>query len=72
MGVNVCTDSHHPDYCDIDLLREHLKANAINLNDIRGDIGETILFNAALIADEDKAREMMKFMVEEQSKKPTF
>ena len=35
------------------------------INDIRGEIGETILFSAALIKDEDKALEMMRFMIEE-------
>ena len=63
---NISTDPQHPAYCDIDALREHLSTSTVVLNEIRGDIGETILFNAALISDEDKALEMMQFMVEEQ------
>jgi len=63
---NISTDPQHPAYWDIDALREYLKTSTVALNEIRGDIGETILFNAALIQDEAKALEMMQFMVEEQ------
>lgn len=42
-----------------------MKNSTVAINEIRGDIGETILFNAALIKDQHKALEMMKFLIEE-------
>ena len=39
------TDPNHPNYCDIDSLRRYVETAGISLRDIRGDIGETVLFN---------------------------
>ena len=63
---NIITDPQHPTYWDVSCLRDYLNTSSVNLRDIRGDNGETILFNAALISDEEKAMEMMKFFIEEQ------
>ena len=65
---NIITDPQHPTYCDVGCLRDYLNTSSVTLRDIRGDNGETILFNAALISDEEKALEMMRFFIEEQGK----
>ncbi|CAI2365296.1 unnamed protein product [Moneuplotes crassus] len=58
---------NNPPFDDVDVLRDYVNRTGTDLSELRGDIGETALFNCALIPDEDKALEMMKYMVEEQN-----